>query len=758
MQRRMMEFDYEEVVKATDNFNPTRLIGKGSHGLVYKGVLSKHNNTFVAIKKPSSQSLHQSLHHDNINKLQNEIQVLSSLSDNPHVLKLLGTSYDDSFNNNNNNNNKLIVIEFMPNGSLHDRLHDTTAQHQLPTWPKRVEITMQIVRAVQFLHEGKPLVIHRDIKSSNILFDSHWNVKLADFGLAVMGGGMEAPNQQPAGTLGYLDPCYTTPYKLSTKNDMFSFGVVLLEIISGRKAIDLCNTPSSIVEWAIPLIEQQQHLEQICDTRIMAVPNYLVSTITHFLRVAARCVSPNEDERPSAREVIVGMENCFIERVRFPIWASILKSMMRLRKRKKVIKSIISKSKTQVACECKVQEHRGEGDNDNDNDMLTRKQYYSLTIKQVLADHVAFNLGKVPQDVVATGGKCMLLRWVTEDTLKALKEKEKEPSAPEPEPEPTTEVLFLCSYEGCGKTFIDASALRKHSNIHGERQFVCHYEGCGKVEVYEWDIGSSVKNTLFLLQKFLDSSKLKRHFLIHTGERDFVCPHEGCGKAFSLDFNLRSHMKTHSQENYHLCPYPDCGKRYAHEYKLRNHIASHHEKSPSVDVAKYTPPSEKQTKTPKPSSATYGSASSDRPYACPYEGCEKAYIHEYKLRLHLKREHPGHDENAVHLVANADNVMDEASDQDAVYGGGKPSNGKSQKQSRPKPNLKLPPSKISQRKGSAATPVATLNVIKKPWPMKGEAFDEDSEETEEEDRDNVEDGWRYGGNHEDDDEETEYED
>ena len=68
-----------------------------------------------------------------------------------------------------------------------------------------------------------------------------------------------------------------------------------------------------------------------------------------------------------------------------------------------------------------------------------------------------------------------------EDTLKALKEKEKEPDAPEPEPEPTTEVLFLCSYEGCGKTFIDAGALSKHAHIHGERQYVCHYEGCGKV-------------------------------------------------------------------------------------------------------------------------------------------------------------------------------------------------------------------------------------------------------------------------------------
>ncbi|KAJ6932036.1 hypothetical protein NC651_007664 [Populus alba x Populus x berolinensis] len=197
----------------------------------------------------------------------------------------------------------------------------------------------------------------------------------------------------------------------------------------------------------------------------------------------------------------------------------------------------------------------------------------------------------VPQDVVATGGKCSLFKWVAENQLNVLKEKAKEPPAPEPEPEPTTEVLFLCSFEGCGKTFIDAGALRKHSHIHGERQYICHYEGCGK--------------------KFLDSSKLKRHFLIHTGERDFVCPHEGCGKmvgsfkgnscfklsmnlrqktvvfsvlgfAFSLDFNLRSHMKTHSQENYHICPYSECGKRYAHEYKLKNHIASHHEKRGST--------------------------------------------------------------------------------------------------------------------------------------------------------------------------------
>ncbi|KAM7251939.1 hypothetical protein ACFE04_023822 [Oxalis oulophora] len=341
----------------------------------------------------------------------------------------------------------------------------------------------------------------------------------------------------------------------------------------------------------------------------------------------------------------------------------------------------------------------------------------------------------VPQDVAATGGKCLVMKWVNEATLKILKNKANEPPPPEPEPEPTTEVLFLCSYEGCGKTFFDAGALRKHSHIHGERQYVCHYEGCGK--------------------KFLDSSKLKRHFLIHTGERDYICPVEGCGKAFSLDFNLKSHMKTHSQENYHICPYADCGKRFAHEYKLKNHIAALHEKNAPVQpVVKYsTPIIEKTTRTAKP--PTYGSASSDRPYACPYEGCEKAYIHEYKLKLHLRREHPDHmaEENAT-ATPNADNDIDEGSDQDVF---GKRASGKGQKQSnRSKPTLKMPAAKVIKRKGSSPSPPKT-NLAKKPWPVKEENFEEEDSEETQEDNDNVEDGWRYAEN-DDDDEETEDED
>ncbi|CAH2063148.1 unnamed protein product [Thlaspi arvense] len=351
----------------------------------------------------------------------------------------------------------------------------------------------------------------------------------------------------------------------------------------------------------------------------------------------------------------------------------------------------------------------------------------------------------VPQDIVATGGKCYLRKWVTEETVKRLKEKEEEPEVPEPEPEPTTEVLFLCSYEGCGKTFFDVSALRKHSHIHGERQYVCHYIGCEK--------------------KFLDSSKLKRHFLIHTGARDFVCTYEGCGKAFSLDFNLRSHMKTHSQENYHICPYSGCGKRYAHEYKLKNHVAAYHEKNVAGDTPKYTPPAEKVSRSVKASAAVYGSASLDRPHACPYEGCEKAYIHEYKLKLHLKREHPGHlqEENTENQTPNKHNGsdrndLDEGSDQEFYRKPGKSQTHK--QQSRAKPNMRTPPAKVG-KKGSTSSP-AKVSIAKKPWQVK-EMFEGEREEEEEEDSEETEEdrenGWRFGeNNNEDDDEETEYED
>lgn len=322
----MNEFEYEELIKATKNFSPSLLIGKGSHGYVYKGTLEKHANQVVAIKK---QSEGLSKLQDN-SKLENEAKVLSSLPQSQHLIELLGTSRDLA-------NTKLLVMEHMPNSTLHHLLFESSTP---PSWPKRVALAIQIAKGVQFLHEH--LVIHRDIKSANILFDSDWNPKLADFGLAVrydeVARGVDLLTR-PAGTIGYIDPYYTTPCKLSTQNDVFSFGVVLLEIISGTKAIDVSRIPASITEWVLPLMEERQ-IEQICDSRI-GLPSHMKVITSHMLYISSLCLALGEDQRrPSMSDIVMEMEKCRIERDTVPFRANILCAFL---------KKIISKRKSKIA-------------------------------------------------------------------------------------------------------------------------------------------------------------------------------------------------------------------------------------------------------------------------------------------------------------------------------------------------------------------------------------------------------------------------
>lgn len=309
----MNEYKLEEIVEATENFDQSRVIGKGSHGFVYRGMLK--DGKFVAIKKqsPGLQKLQ-----DNT-KLKNEACILSSLPHNPYLISLLGTSHD-SFKN------KLLVMEHMPKGTLYEALHlaDDDDERTLD-WPHRLKTAIQIAKAVQFLHEENPPVVHRDIKSANILFDQNHDAKLADFGLAIRMDGEDSLSRPAAGTIGYLDPCYTVPSKLSTKVDVFSYGVLLFEIISGRKAIDVSRKPAAIVEWASTLIEKRRFLD-ICDERI-ELPHYMESSIKKLIFIASHCVSLIENLRPSMAEIVMQLEKSAIDErpgVRFPLWTSFL--------------------------------------------------------------------------------------------------------------------------------------------------------------------------------------------------------------------------------------------------------------------------------------------------------------------------------------------------------------------------------------------------------------------------------------------------
>ncbi|KAK7385364.1 hypothetical protein VNO78_31080 [Psophocarpus tetragonolobus] len=269
-------FAYSDILAATNAFSADTFLGKGSHGSVYKATLQ--GGALVAAVKKTKPS--------------NEIHILSHVQ-NPRLVNLIG------FCNDQNSNNKLIVVEYMPNGSLHDLLHSVETVRP-PGWTARLRFAVQVAKAVRALHSSEPPVIHRDIKSSNVLIDERWNARLGDFGLAVRGhvADFRVP---PAGTLGYLDPCYLAPGDLSSKSDVFSFGILLLEMASGRHAIDVRHSPPSVLDWAVPLVRRGE-FEQICDPRIGA-PADMVA-FRQLAVLAARCVRSTADRRPSMAEVV----------------------------------------------------------------------------------------------------------------------------------------------------------------------------------------------------------------------------------------------------------------------------------------------------------------------------------------------------------------------------------------------------------------------------------------------------------------------
>ncbi|XP_072959762.1 serine/threonine-protein kinase-like protein At1g28390 [Typha angustifolia] len=299
----MKEFSYEAIEAATNGFSLERLIGKGSHGSVYKGILK--DGKLVAVKKPSPGF--KSIQGDS--KLENEINILGSIN-SPSVVNLIGVSTQG-----HGSTDKLLIMEFMPNGSLHDLLHASSAP---PGWPRRAAMALQIACAVLALHEASPSIIHRDIKSANILLDNKFNARLADFSLSVRDD--KPPSMDPAvpaGTIGYLDPCYTESGQLGPKNDVFSFGVVLLELVSSRKVMDMDGDPSSIVAWAAPMIRAHRYAD-VCDRRVALAD--MEKPVARILNVAARCVSEAAERRPLMGEVVGELQGV-VERIwRRPNW------------------------------------------------------------------------------------------------------------------------------------------------------------------------------------------------------------------------------------------------------------------------------------------------------------------------------------------------------------------------------------------------------------------------------------------------------
>ncbi|KAI3470203.1 hypothetical protein Pfo_026866 [Paulownia fortunei] len=299
--RDVQPIEFKELKKATKNFRPDLILGEGGFGRVFKGWIDEHTLTAskpgsgmaVAVKKWNPEG-HQG--HEEWSK---ELNYLSQLR-HPNLVKLVGYCSKED--------NMILVYEFMPKGSLDNHLF--SRGHQSLSWATRIKVATGAARGLSFLHDKEKPVIHRSFKTADILLDGEFNAKLSDFGLARDGpaGDMTHISTRVMGTYGYAAPEYIVTGHLSTKCDIFGFGVVLLELLSGRRVIDRTRVgkEQNLVEWAKPYLGDKRKLLRVMDAKLEGqYPHNGAYTVAIL---ALQCLSTHPKLRPRMAEVLVALE------------------------------------------------------------------------------------------------------------------------------------------------------------------------------------------------------------------------------------------------------------------------------------------------------------------------------------------------------------------------------------------------------------------------------------------------------------------
>ncbi|XP_030952598.1 LEAF RUST 10 DISEASE-RESISTANCE LOCUS RECEPTOR-LIKE PROTEIN KINASE-like 1.4 isoform X2 [Quercus lobata] len=282
-------FSYEELEEATNNFDPSKEIGKGGFGKVYYGKL--HDGRVVAVKR---------LHENNMKRVEqfmNEVEILSKIR-HQNLVALYGCTSQRS-------QELILVYEYVSNGTVADHLHGNRSKSGLLTWPVRLSIAIESAEALAYLHVSD--VIHRDVKTNNILLDENFQVKVADFGLSrLFPTDVTHVSTAPQGTPGYVDPEYFQCYQLTQKSDVYSFGVVLMELISSLPAVDMNRHRQDInlVNMAVNKT-QNNALHELVDPLLGFEKDYTVKKMTTSVaELAFRCLEKERDMRPSMDEVL----------------------------------------------------------------------------------------------------------------------------------------------------------------------------------------------------------------------------------------------------------------------------------------------------------------------------------------------------------------------------------------------------------------------------------------------------------------------
>ncbi|XP_027151026.1 probable serine/threonine-protein kinase PBL28 isoform X1 [Coffea eugenioides] len=287
-------FTLKEMEEATHSFSEQNLLGKGGFGRVYKGTL--RSGEIVAIKKMDLPSFKAA---EGEREFRVEVDILSRL-DHPNLVSLIGYCADGK--------HRFLVYEYMPRGNLQDHLNGIGELKM--DWPLRLKVALGAARGLAYLHSSSAVgipIVHRDFKSTNILLDNNFEAKISDFGLAkLMPEGQETcVTARVLGTFGYFDPEYTLTGKLTLQSDVYAFGVVLLELLTGRRAVDLNQGPNdqNLVLQVRHILNDKKRLRKIIDPD-MSRNSYTMESIAMFASLASRCVRIDSTERPSMIECV----------------------------------------------------------------------------------------------------------------------------------------------------------------------------------------------------------------------------------------------------------------------------------------------------------------------------------------------------------------------------------------------------------------------------------------------------------------------
>ncbi|WOL06826.1 putative leucine-rich repeat receptor-like protein kinase [Canna indica] len=284
-------FSLEEMKKFTDDFSEDNKIGSGGYGKVYKGMLS--DGQIVAIKRSQKDSTQGGL------EFKTEVEMLSRVH-HRNLVELIGFCFEKG--------ERMLIYEYVSNGTLTENLSGRSNM-QLD-WKRRLYITLDSARGLAYLHElAKPPIIHRDVKSSNILLDDNLNAKVADFGLSMLVSDSEKNHVSTTvkGTLGYLDPEYFMTQQLTTKSDVYSFGVVMLELIAGRVPIEKGKYIVREVKMALDKDKEHYGLKDLIDPQVLK--SGCLIGFHRFVDLALQCLEDSSEDRPTMNDIVKEIEN-----------------------------------------------------------------------------------------------------------------------------------------------------------------------------------------------------------------------------------------------------------------------------------------------------------------------------------------------------------------------------------------------------------------------------------------------------------------